>query len=415
MHLARGLRQRARTAVRSRGDRLLRRVGRVLVTLSPLIPKKKSLVLFGNRAGDYYMDNSQHLFEWVLVNRKDIEAVWVTRSDEVLRLLKKSGKAVVNSRSLRGIWLLSRAAAALITCGLDDIAFDQAAIPPSLRVIFLSHGKSVKATAQASRDLEALASWKRCLHKFHSVVRCAIATSPFTAKLTEDARGVHTEVTGYPRNDVLLSPTEAVKARWREFLSQSRFEKVVLYGPTWRRWEPTQFFPFGDFDRASLLDFLQSRRILLLLRPHMEELRRYRAVRALVDDLTTSVSVRRASTDVFPDVCTLLPFVDVLVSDYSSLYHDFLLLDRPLMFVPYDYDVFSRRPGFMYDYLAHLPGPAINNFREFCSHLDSLCRGEDPFRDKRRALRDRIHTYQDSKSCERVAGLLDRVLQEGRL
>jgi len=383
--------------------------------MSPMIPKKQSLVLFGNRRGDYYADNSRHLFEWMLAHREDVDPVWVTRSEAVVRQLKQSRLPVARLSSLRGLWLLSRARVAFLTCRLEDIAMDESFIPESLKVIFLTHGSpGVKGIALALRDPKESAMWRRMLGRFHSVTNCAIATSPFMAQLTEKCWGVRAEVTGYPRNDILLSPTEAAKVAWESYLAGARFRRVVLYAPSWRHErEPTRFFPFADFDRAGLFDFLRRHEMLLLLRPHAEDMRRYPEVKSFINDLVSDGgSVRSVSHDVYPDVDTLLPFVDVLISDYSSLYHDFLLLDRPLMFVPYDYEEFSRRNGFMYDYFENLPGPAVQSFRDFCQHLDSLSHGEDPFRNNRQALRDKVHTYKDANSCERVAALLDRVLQE---
>jgi CDP-glycerol glycerophosphotransferase (TagB/SpsB family) len=408
-----GLKRMAGSLERRLANRLLRAVCSILVAVAVLIPKRKTLVLFGDRLGDHYADNSRHLFEWMLAHRKDIDAVWVSRKRTVLDSLKRSGRAAVDSRSLRGRWLLSRASVGIVTCRLADIALDEASIPGSLKVVFLTHGKSVKGTCLASRDPAASANWRRRLPRFSEVTRFAIATSPFTAELTEASYGVRAVVTGYPRNDILLSGSEASTALWKEFVGGQAYDKVVLYGPSWRHGRtPARFFPFGDFDRASLFDFLKSRRLLLLLRPHVEDLFQFPTLRAFINDLTAEDgSVRSASHDVFPDVSMLLHFVDVLISDYSSLYHDFLLLDRPLMFVPYDYDEFEQRDGFMYDYFEHLPGPAVTTFRDFCRHLDLLCLGDDPFRAKRQALRDMVHTYRDSGSRERVAALLDRVLQ----
>ena len=84
--------------------------------------------------------------------------------------------------------------------------------------------------------------------------------------------------------------------------------------------------------------------------PHVQDLR-YPALRAMLEALAAHPDcVRLATHEQLPDVNSFLPFVDVLITDYSALYHDFLLLDRPILFVPYDYEEFEQQNGFLYDY-----------------------------------------------------------------
>ena len=108
----------------------------------------------------------------------------------------------------------------------------------------------------------------------------------------------------------------------------------------------------------------------------------------------------------------MLPFVDVMISDYSSVYHDYLLLDRPLLFTPYDYEEFERQQGFLYDYFETLPGPAVYTFSEFCDELGAALNGEDRYSDRRAALTEKIHTYRDAESRRRVSDLVTKALQE---
>jgi CDP-glycerol glycerophosphotransferase (TagB/SpsB family) len=110
----------------------------------------------------------------------------------------------------------------------------------------------------------------------------------------------------------------------------------------------------------------------------------------------------------------VLPFVDVLISDYSSIYHDFLLLDRPIVLIPYDYEEFARTQGFMYNYFANLPGPAVKSQKEFLQSLEDVLEGRDPYADKRRALQQLIHTHVDAGACRLVVDIIDERLGTDR-
>jgi CDP-glycerol glycerophosphotransferase (TagB/SpsB family) len=106
------------------------------------------------------------------------------------------------------------------------------------------------------------------------------------------------------------------------------------------------------------------------------------------------------------DTTELLHFVDILVTDYSSIYHDFLLLDRPILFVPYDYQAFEKARGFSYDYYEYLPGPELMSFADFQSELSDIEEGVDRYRAERRRLRNLIHKHQDGCARERLTKLI---------
>ena len=59
---------------------------------------------------------------------------------------------------------------------------------------------------------------------------------------------------------------------------------------------------------------------------------------------------------VVPSVNDLLPVCDCLICDYSALYHDFLLLDKPLIMVPYDMEKILKERGFCMIILSILLG-----------------------------------------------------------
>ena len=58
------------------------------------------------------------------------------------------------------------------------------------------------------------------------------------------------------------------------------------------------------------------------------------------------------------DVYPALADVDLLVTDYSSIYFDFLLLDRPIVFFANDLDLYLRRERhLLFEYRDMTPGP----------------------------------------------------------
>lgn len=373
--------------------------------------KGSEIILFGARDGAYYMDNSRALFEWYIDNKKQGNYYWMTLSPVVYKYLKAKGRPVARIDSFRGVILLNKAKYAFYSNRLLDIAIHHLAVPKALKIIFLSHGQSVKNTRLAvNAGIDR--GYKRDTEKASSQMAFAVTTSPFMAQVQSRSNGLLPDMyqlTGFPRNDWMFNPPSEATEDWLAFTGGKKFSKVVLYAPTWRRNEPkTMMFPFKDFDAIQLANYVQENNILLLLRPHVQELTNNPKCKAVIDQLTALTgNIRLATIKDFVEANFLLPFVDALISDYSSIYHDFLLLDRPMFFIPYDLASFDQVNGFKYPYKENLPGPMINNQEEFLKELNNLKNNFDLFSSHRAKLRAMIYTHVDGKSCERLAKILN--------
>lgn len=395
----------------------------LIVRLRPLIKAYMSiaarvirpdpaLVLCGAMNGLLYGDNSQHLFEWMLEHRPDLKPLWVTRSWKTLRQLRAAGRPVVLAYFPGALHALLRARTAVFTDNLHDLAMDPWIVPRTLSLIALRHGRSVKRVRFA-RKSHKISPAEAARRRFEGeLTRYAISTSDFISELQELCLELGSEkhaVTGYPRNDALVEVPESHRESWQRFIGERRFRKVILYAPSWRHGRYfTRFFPFDDFDLNALERFLEENDCLLLLRPHRLDLS-HPENRAWIGELSSKRHIQLATHDELPDVNSFLPFVDALICDYSALYHDYLLLDRPMLFIPYDIEDFEQRNGFLYPYLEYLPGPDVRDFSAFISTLGEIARGLDAHCDVRRKLRDRIHTHQDAGSCARVVALVDEI------
>lgn len=369
--------------------------------------KASDLILFGARDGDYFMDNSRALYEWYLENRTSRKICWMTTSTKVETFLKENKMPVARIDSFRGVYLLNKAKYAFYTNRLRDVAIDYRAVPNGLKMIFLSHGQSVKNTRLAVNE-GVDAGYRADTLKGSAQMAFAVSTSPFMAQVQAESNGLKPEMyrlTGFPRNDWMFSPPAIALEEWKQFSGGKQYDKVFLYAPTWRRKAPkTMLFPFADFDAQAMADFVDKHNVLLLLRPHIQDLKDNDAC----IDVTTRLcaltpNIRLATINEFVEANFLLPYVDALISDYSSIYHDFLLLDRPIYFVPYDLDSFDQVNGFKYPYRENLPGPILSTQEQMIKAFENLISGNDQYSGHRNKLSSMIYTFPDGKSCERLA------------
>lgn len=172
-----------------------------------------------------------------------------------------------------------------------------------------------------------------------------IAPNEFTAKcLIEkyDVQGIFAgkmAVTGYPRIDATVSAGEERKQELRQKLGIEKGQKVVLYAPTWRG--SLGSLEDGDIAVSSVMRQLAALDCVPLYRGHALS------------------SKDKASNDfVVPeDIPTndLLAIVDVLITDYSSIFFDFMATGRAIVYFAYDLEEYSAERGLYFD-LDSMPG-----------------------------------------------------------
>lgn len=93
-----------------------------------------------------------------------------------------------------------------------------------------------------------------------------------------------------------------------------------------------------------------------------------------------------------------------MISDYSSVYYDYLLCDKPIGLCFDDFDEYNKNEGFTVDPNFILAGgEKIYNAQDMCDFIERIANGEDKLKDKRNEIKNLCHLYKDDKSAKRVA------------
>lgn len=111
------------------------------------------------------------------------------------------------------------------------------------------------------------------------------------------------------------------------------------------------------------------------------------------------------------DIYPLLPLADVLITDYSSVSFDFLLLDRPVIYFAYDRERYARRDrGLWFDYET-LPGPIVQTQEKLLRELSAaLYAGKDSHVRSRKEWREKLFLHYDGKASERICRFIGETL-----
>lgn len=157
---------------------------------------------------------------------------------------------------------------------------------------------------------------------------------------------------------------------------------------------------FNEDDYNELNDNLKKYNYKLIVKLHpSQDLSKYNKLKFSNLEILSNDDFMKKNMEIY----NLLPQVDVLISDYSSLFLQFLLLDKPIMFVVPDIEEYGEKRGFVFENpLDFMPGAIIKTKDEFYSYLDKLHSGEDDYIDKRKKVKKIVHEFCDGKSCERL-------------
>ncbi len=379
---------------------------KMLRLLSLFVVKNSKLILFGTRTDNQFGDNSGALYQYLIKTYpNEFRSVWLTDHIEIVYNVKEMGGEAYLRKSLIGIWLSLRAGLIVITHNIEDVLVYKPILKKT-KVLYLHHGIPVRKGHLESKSSVTKGDLK--FIGYRKYITYMVATSQWGSDRQRSITPVmpsQVRVTGYPRNDVLFQPDS-----FRINSIRSKYNLGIynlLYAPTWRKWGPVRYFPFDDFNAKALRDFLRERQMTIIIRPHPSDLKRQRngLLKATLQDLNDVVRVIPHNEPV--DVQLLLYLSNCLITDYSSIYHDFLLLNRPIIFLPYDIDEYSQKTGgFNVDYNEFTPGPKPKTQIEFIKCLDMFHKGEDVFPKKRLQIRDIIHDDKDGQSCRRVYELI---------
>lgn len=377
----------------------------VLRRLVSLLPRDDTLWAFGDGVGgrERRGRNSKYLFLQLAKSDEtdEHEMVWVSRKDGEVETLKNSGYTAYGGRSLKGIYSILRAKKIFCTNGMDF----SWVLTGGAEIVQLWHGNPIKKAGwdvarHRSMNRSSVRHRRRVVWNWDYLITTSKNPPADVLRRAFDVEEENTFVTGFPRTDPFFKDVENVglgtNTRTVRFLDGlPERSTVFMYAPTWRRdhgernTNPLRESGI-DFDR--LEDVLKDTDSYLLVKLHP-----YTDVSEDVRVLER-VLITKHDIDPFP----LLERVDALITDYSSIYIDYLLLNRPMIFFPYDLDRYAEKEGLYYEYESITPGFTATDVEQLYEKIGRIASGEDPHQTERAVICELYHKYKDGQSATRI-------------
>jgi CDP-glycerol glycerophosphotransferase (TagB/SpsB family) len=201
----------------------------------------------------------------------------------------------------------------------------------------------------------------RVLHFYDAIwVSSELVRRFYTERFGFGTDQVH--VTGYGRTDALINGCTDLAHTRQSIGAPPAPTKLILFAPTWQHGiDDRSVFPFGTeapkfFE--TLDEICRAHNAVCLFRTHLN---------TRIPQPPASGSFRFVPQDLYPDTEAVLAMSDILVCDWSSIAFDYLLLDRPTIFldVPAPFPKgFSLGPEYRF-------GAVAPSMRALCVHLET--------------------------------------------
>lgn len=220
------------------------------------------------------------------------------------------------------------------------------------------------------------------------------------------------EILGSPRNDYFREANNDLGSL--SFVEN--YKHVIIYIPTFRlgyfdRVEGIDYgtlFNLPRVDMSRLEKFLKENNILLITKYHPREVELREGIHNLESNIMNLSNEMLLENDL--DLYELLPHTDLLITDYSSIYFDYLLLDKPIIFTPTDLDAYADKRGFLLEpYDTWTPGGKALDQSTLQSEIISALNDQNYYQEQRLSMRNIFHKYNDGKSTERLIKLMKEI------
>ena len=368
-------------------------------------PRSKKNWVFGSGVGMNFSDNAKYLFLYCS-SLSEINSYWITRNRFLLKSLRNEGLNAYYKYSAKGLWLSLSSKVYVYDSRTGSINHWTSA--GALKVN-LWHGSPLKTidrdiTVKHNAFYIGNHTWglkrylvRMMMPEWFVVADLMIATSNKVKGYFNSAFGSKKiEVTGYPRNDIISNPS--LYARYLVFeqniIDSISTEKTILYAPTFR--DTNRFNREAPIEWGRLNDLLRKNDATFLIKLHRHD------YSMAIKEEYSNIRVLDNESDMYP----LFSKVDLLITDYSSIFFDFLLTDKPVLFYPYDKEDYLTKDRSMYDeYDTVTPGHKAYDFNGFYEKLELFFKHPDALKESvldYQVIKKMYNQYSDSDGAKRT-------------
>lgn len=266
--------------------------------------------------------------------------------------------------------------------------------------VHLTHGMPIKYVP----------SYFETVGKFDYITATSMMFGNILTELTKNDKQTILPI-GLPRNDDLFHSDKQIQ----EVFPDKKFEQMILWLPTYRQRENhelslSQTTPLGIpvlekvEDLKAVNQRLQEQQVLLILKPHpVQDMSLLKAETLSNFLILDNQEMDEKNVKLYE----LLSMSDALITDYSSVYIDYLLLNRPIAITTDDIETYQKEIGFVVeDVYEILKGEYIQTPPDMIDFIDHVGNHMDVKKEERQEIMKKAFQYTDGNASKRLLDLL---------
>jgi CDP-glycerol glycerophosphotransferase len=333
-----------------------------------LLPRNKKVVVFESFHGKQFSDNPRAIYEYMKENNPEYTLYW-SADRRHTKLFAEVGVPYVPRLTVKWLFIMGRAEYWVANTRLPNW------LPKPKGTTYLQtwHGTPLKKLGIDIEDVK-MPGTNTEQYKEHFIEESSkwdylISPNSYSTQVFKRAFGFGNTMleTGYPRNDFLTnSNNDETITSIKDSLGIPKDKKVILYAPTWR---DNQFYDRGKYKFDLQLDLEKMQQELG--EDHVIVLRLHYLVAENLDISAYKGFVYDCSH--YRDIRDLYLIADILITDYSSVFFDYAILQRPIIFFVYDIEEYRDDiRGFYFKFEEKAPGPLVKTTDEVIDTMRSI-------------------------------------------
>lgn len=347
---------------------LLFKVSDFTYKLNKMIPKKRNRIVLYSNWG--FRDNLRTLYHYLVDNGYQETYEIVCASNDFYHLEKEKNVKYVSI--YQGFFYF-------LTSKYFFYSFGKYPIKPAPNqmVVNLWHGMPLKKIGNLEVGME-----NTDYNFFTKLVSSSELFTPIM-KAAFNAKDEQMLLVGNIRNDELF---------------KEKKEKKIIWMPTYRNsknYHDSQaalIFSLEEEDFQNIEELLSNYgyQLYIKLHPLEESQLKFEMNASTIHLLTEDIISEQYET-----LYTFLGTTSALITDYSSVFLDYYLLNRPVAFTINDYEEYKEKRGFVFeDVKSLMVGSVIRDSHDLLEFLESVMKSEDPYIDERKIVNNKVNAIQ---------------------
>lgn len=388
-------------------------INNIIRILENFVSKDYKIWFFGMDGGVRFSGNVLYLYEYVKKNHPEIRTMCLANTEFAKDRVLEIGGDFCTPNSLKSFITSLKAGVYVLSY---EMAFDFLNFSKkNTYKINLWHGVPLKKIQYGSEKIRNMLENKslkqQVIEKLVGYVKheeydfLTYTSGNFVEIMTKAFNNKNVYLTGNPRDDVFFKKINRDDILKKYQLEEAIGKIIITYLPTFRDIRKNDEVYFIFENSPSILEKTRKSDLIVLQKNHQSKIK-IRINKGNVYNLIDGIETQE-----------LLYVTDILITDYSSCYIDFLHTLRPIIFYPYDLkEYISKDRELYFDYNDEVitPGIKAQNEYELFSAIEKYVKDPQLDIEKRKKSLQYFQKYSDGRTSERVYKAIINIINEGK-